>query len=101
MPNLRHVCLTIAHAEQIFHAYFTTPFAVRDMLIHVYAADCVMSHGCVAFVGRSVTDGEINEDKETAWPPQPNYFFGCRAEILQLSGVMRMTSNKSAKVMIF
>ena len=87
-----------AHTEQIFHTHFTTPVALRDMLVHVYASDCVMSHGCVVFVGRSVTDEETAEDPDTAWPAHPNYFFGCRMDILQLSGVMRMTSNKSAKV---
>ena len=68
------------------------------MLVHVYSSDCVMSHGCVVFVGRSVTPEEMDRDTETTWPPLPNYFFGCRLDILQLSGVIRMSSSKSAKV---
>lgn len=89
-----------AHTEQVFHTHFTTPVALRDMLIRVYASDCVLSHGCVVFVGRSVTDLETTEDTDTVWPSHPNYFLGCRVEVQQLSGVLRMTSSKSAKVMI-
>ena len=68
------------------------------MLVHVYASDCVMEHGCVAFVGRSVPDAETALDPDTAWPAHPNYFLGQRMDILQLSGVLIMTSSKSAKV---
>lgn len=57
-----------------------------------------MEHGCVAFVGKSVSDEETALDPGTAWPAHPNYFLGQRMEILQLSGVLRMTSNESAKV---
>mmetsp|Transcript_1827 Transcript_1827/g.3271 ORF Transcript_1827/g.3271 Transcript_1827/m.3271 type:complete len:407 (-) Transcript_1827:243-1463(-) len=90
----------ISHTEQVFHCHFITPVALRDMLVHVYASDCVMEHGCVAFVGRSLSDEETKRDPDTEWPAHPNYFLGQRMEILQLSGVLRMTSNKSAKSII-
>ena len=54
----------------------------------------------MVFVGRSVSEEEIAADTDTIWPAHPNYFFGCRVDIRQLSGVMRMTSNKSAKVSV-
>ena len=66
---------------------------VRDMVLHAYASDCMMEHGAIAFMGRSVEEFE-----GVKIPPHPNSFFGCRADVKMLCGVVSIISPSTANV---
>ena len=86
-------CCSQGHSELIFYNEISTPFAVRDMVVHVYAADCTEEHGCLAFMGQSV-----KEFRDVQVPPEPSLFQGYRAHISYLSGVVNIISPSLAKV---
>ena len=81
------------------------PIAVRDMVVHVYAADCCLEHGCVAFMARSYNpdvNDEIGLTEDQCQgldiPPEPYYLFGYRANVKRLFGVVNFISPTTAQV---
>jgi hypothetical protein len=88
--------LKTAHAELIFHTYLSTPIAVRDMVIHSYASDCLLEHGCIAFMGKSIDSYE-----EIPIPAAPSIFYGYRANIKKLNGIVNVISPTMASVIIY
>jgi hypothetical protein len=87
--------LTLAHSEFIWYSRISTPVAIRDLVVHLYAADCTKENGCIAFVGKSV-----HQDPSVEMPPEPNPFFGYRVDIKFIRGIISIESPTMAKVTI-
>ena len=89
--------MIIAIGELLWYAKISTPFAVRDMVVHVYAADCTIEHGCVSFVGKSF-DSTENSNIDVEIPPEPSIWSGYRIDVQKMCGVMNILSPTTAKV---
>lgn len=85
----------VGNSELIFYNSISTPVAVRDMVCHVYAADCSEERGCIAFMGKS-----INSYEDVEVPPEPSIFSGYRTDVKYLCGVVNIISPTTAKVSI-
>lgn len=89
----------IAIGELLWYAKISTPLAVRDMVVHVYAADCTIENGSVAFVGKSF-DPEEHPDITAEIPPEPSIWSGYRINVQKICGVMNIISPTTAKVIL-
>ncbi len=67
------------------------------MVVHVYAADCTMEAGCVAFMGKSF-DSREHPNLSINVPPEPSIWSGYRTNVQKMCGVMNVISPTTAKV---
>lgn len=81
----------------VWYAKISTPIAVRDMVVHVYAVDCTIESGCVAFSGQSFDPSTVPH-VEIDVPPEPSIWSGYRTNVKRLCGVLNIISPTMAKV---
>jgi hypothetical protein len=67
------------------------------MVVHVYAADCTIEAGCVAFSGSSF-DPTQHSGQPVDVPPEPSFWSGYRTNVKNLCGTMNIISPTTAQV---